>query len=270
VTNYWEARAQDQFAAPGSVLEIRDESWLVTRTERASDGWFVEVQGLSELVRGTQAIFSSAIDRIIPLDPEKATVRVDTSPGHKQSRLWLEATLRKTSVPLTDPTVTVSTRGLADSLPYQLAAVRQALDPKNLRPRILLADAVGLGNTLEIGMILAELVRRGRGERILVVTPRHVLEQMQFELWTRFALPFVRLDSLGIQRIRQMLPANRNPFAHFKRAIVSIDTLKSDRYLAHLEKQHWTRSSSTSRTTSPMTPHRTTGSRGCSARGATR
>ena len=63
---------------------------------------------------------------------------------------------------------------------------------------------------------------------------------MQFELWTRFALPFVRLDSVGIQRIQQKLPANRNPFAHFKRAIVSIDTLKSDRYLAHLEKQHGT------------------------------
>ena len=67
-------------------------------------------------------------------------------------------------------------------------------------------------------MILAELVRRGRGERILVVTPRHVLEQMQYELWTRFALPFVRLDSVGIQRVRQKLPASRNPFTYFKRA----------------------------------------------------
>ena len=56
--------------------------------------------------------------------------------------------------------------------------MRQALDPANLRPRILLADTVGLGKTLEIGMILAELVRRGRGERILIVTPCHVLEQM--------------------------------------------------------------------------------------------
>lgn len=228
-----------EFAAPGSVLEIRDETWLVIRSERATDGWFVEVQGLSELVRGTQAIFSTALDKITPLDPAKATVRVDMSPGFKQSRLWLEATLRKTAMPMTDPRLTVAPRGLLDPLPYQEAAVRQALDPENLRPRILLADAVGLGKTLEIGMILAELVRRGRGERILVVTPRHVLEQMQFELWTRFALPFVRLDSVGIQRIRQKLPANRNPFAHFKRAIVSIDTLKSDRYLAHLEKQHW-------------------------------
>src|SRR5690606_19061835 len=98
-------------------------------------------------------------------------------------------------------------------LPYQFAAVRQALDPDNLRPRILLADAVGLGKTLEIGMILSELARRGRGDRILIVTPKHVLEQMQFELWTRFALPFVRLDSTGIQRIRQQIPANRNPFS---------------------------------------------------------
>lgn len=229
----------EQFAAPGTVLEIRDETWLVQRVERASDGWFVEVQGLSELVRGTQATFSSAIDRITPLDPSKATIKVDTSAHHMQSRLWLEATLRKAAVPLTDPKLTVATQGLADALPYQLAACRQALDPQNLRPRILLADAVGLGKTIEIGMILAELVRRGRGERILVVTPRHVLEQMQFELWTRFALPFVRLDSLGIQRIRRQLPANRNPFAYFKRVIVSIDTLKSERYHAHLTKQHW-------------------------------
>lgn len=231
--------ASQDFAAPGSVLEIRDETWLVLRSERATDGWFVEVQGLSELVRGTQATFSTALDKITPLDPAQATVLVDMSPGFKQSRLWLEATLRKTAVPMTEPRLTVATRGLLDPLPYQETAVRQALDPENLRPRILLADAVGLGKTLEIGMILAELVRRGRGERILVVTPRHVLEQMQFEMWTRFALPFVRLDSVGIQRIRQKLPANRNPFAHFKRAIVSIDTLKSDRYLAHLEKQQW-------------------------------
>ena len=100
-------------------------------------------------------------------------------------------------------------------------------------------NAVGLGKTLEIGMILSELVRRGRGERILVVTPKHVLEQMQHELWCRFALPFVRLDSTGIQKVRQKLPATRNPFTYFKRAIISIDTLKSPRYKAHLARHQW-------------------------------
>ena len=226
-------------AAPGSVVHVRDEEWLVTSVEQATDGYFVNVIGLSELVRDTVATFSTALDTIIEADPALTTVVPDSSPGFRKSRLWLEATFRKTPVPFTEPALTTATQALADPLDYQFAAVRQALSPDNLRPRILLADAVGLGKTLEIGMILSELVRRGRGDRILVVTPKHVLEQMQFELWTRFALPFVRLDSTGIQRIRQKLPANRNPFTFYRRVIISIDTLKSDKYVAHLRKQRW-------------------------------
>lgn len=226
--------------SPGSVVVVRDEDWLVIRSEASADGeWFVDVQGLTELVRDTSATFSTGLDEIRVLDPADAEVVGDETPGYRRSRLWLEAMARKTAVPVTDPTLSVAAQGLADALPYQLEAVRKALDPRNLRPRILLADAVGLGKTVEIGMILSELVRRGRGERILVVTPRHVLEQMQFELWTRFALPFVRLDSVGIQRIRQKIPGNRNPFAFYKRVIISIDTLKSDQYISHLRKQHW-------------------------------
>ncbi|WP_243859140.1 helicase-related protein [Actinomyces sp. ZJ308] len=204
-----------------------------------SDGTLVTVQGLSELVRDTTAQFSAGIDRIVPVDPRHTRVIADTSTRHRLSRLWLEATLRKTALPATSTDLAVVGDVLADPLTYQLTAVRQALDPANLRPRILLADTVGLGKTLEIGMILAELVRRGRGERILIVTPRHVLEQMQHEMWSRFALPFVRLDSVGIQRVRRSVPASRNPFSVFHRAIISIDTLKSDRYLNHLRKQRW-------------------------------
>ena len=225
--------------APGSVVRVRDEDWLVTRVSMTSDGTLVTVQGLSELVRDTTAQFSAGIDRIVPVDPRRTRVIADTSIRHRLSRLWLEATLRKTALPASSTDLAVVGDVLADPLAYQLTAVRQALDPANLRPRILLADTVGLGKTLEIGMILAELVRRGRGDRILIVTPRHVLEQMQHEMWSRFALPFVRLDSVGIQRVRRSVPASRNPFSVFHRAIISIDTLKSDRYLNHLRKQRW-------------------------------
>lgn len=49
---------------------------------------------------------------------------------------------------------------------------------------------------------------------------------MQQELTSRFALRFVRLDSVGVQRVKQELPvATRNPFTYFKRVIISIDTL---------------------------------------------
>ena len=226
--------------APGSVIIVRDEEWLVTGVEHTTDGRLLRCQGLSELVRDTTASFYEGLDADLRvLDPAEASVVADDSPHYRRSRLWLESTLRKTAVPLDGTALTVSGDMLADPLGYQQAAVHKALDQANLRTRILLADAVGLGKTLEIGMILSELIRRGRGERILIVTPRHVLEQMQNEMWSRFAIPFVRLDTLGIQRVRQKLPATRNPFSYFKRVIISIDTLKSRQYLDHLRRQPW-------------------------------
>ena len=165
--------------------------------DRTDDGQLLTVQGLSDLVRGTTATFYEHLDNIIPLDPHDATPVADASPHYRDARLWLEATLRKTPIPLGEPTLAASQYALAKRLQYQYSAVQQALDPENLRPRILLADAMGLGKTIEIGMILSELIRRGRGERILIVCPRHVLEQMQNEMWSRFAIPFVRLDSVG-------------------------------------------------------------------------
>ncbi len=225
--------------APGAIVIVRDAEWLVLATQETKSGRLVRVQGLSELVRGATASFYSDFDDIEPLDPAQARVVADNSPNYRRAKLWLEATIRKTPLPLGGPELSVSTHMLTNTLGYQRSAVRQAFDRDNLRPRLLIADAVGLGKTIEIGMILSELVRRGRGERILIVTPKHVLEQMQFEMWTRFALPFVRLDSVGIQRLRQDLPATRNPFSKFKRAIISIDTLKQDRYLQYLKDFKW-------------------------------
>ncbi|MBB5598661.1 SNF2 family DNA or RNA helicase [Neomicrococcus lactis] len=224
---------------PGSVVRVRDEDWLVTSTSATGSGTLIKVQGLSELVRDTEAAFYSDLDEIHVVDPRNAKIVADDSPNYRKSRLFLETTLRKTPVPAAQNSLTVSTRMLSKQLEYQRIAVAKALDPKNIRPRILIADAVGLGKTLEIGMILSELVARGRGENILIVTPRHVLEQMQHEMWSRFALPFVRLDSVGIQRVRQTIPASRNPFTYFKRAIISIDTLKTPRYREHLKKRRW-------------------------------
>lgn len=225
--------------APGSVVVVRDEEWLVTGMTTTADGPLLEVQGLSDLVRGTTASFYASLDTITSLDPAEATLVADDSPRYRRARLWLESTLRKSPVPLSDPRLSVAAQALADPLEYQQAAVRKALDPGILRPRVLLADAVGLGKTLEIGMILSELVRRGRGDRILIVCPRHVLEQMQHEMWCRFALPFVRLDSVGVQQVKQKLPATRNPFTWFKRVIISIDTLKQDRFAADLRRHRW-------------------------------
>ncbi|MFJ9576791.1 DEAD/DEAH box helicase [Streptomyces sp. NPDC101191] len=225
--------------APGAQVRIRHEQWLVKSVSESHDGLMVEVSGVSSFVRGTDAIFYSGLDVIEVLDPRKTQLRPDDTSKHAKARLHLEAVIRKTALPQTEHGIALADSFLMDRQQHQLRPAELALSMRNPQPRLLIADVVGLGKTLEIGITLSELIRRGRGERILVVTPAHVLEQFQRELWTRFSLPLVRLDSTGIQRIQQEIPAGRNPFAHFKRVIVSVDTLKSATYAHHLESITW-------------------------------
>jgi hypothetical protein len=67
-----------------------------------------------------------------------------------------------------------------------------------------------------------------------------MLTQFQKEWWSRFSIPLVRLDSVGLARVRNRIPANHNPFNHFDRSIISIDTLKSNlEYRNYLENAWW-------------------------------
>ena len=225
--------------AAAELVVVRDEEWLVRSVRTTGqDETRLEVTGVSELVRDQHAVFYDTLDRIRRVDPRSAEPVFDATPAFRRSRLWLESVLRRSPVPVSDPRIAVGHRALLDRMDFQLRPAERAL--RNLRPRILIGDAVGLGKTLEIGILLAELIRRGRGERILVVTPRAVLGQFQQELWVRFAIPLIRLDSAGIQKVRRALPASRNPFSYYKRVIVSIDTLKNPvHYRHHLRQHRW-------------------------------
>ena len=231
-----------QFASGMTVL-ARGEQWLVTDSRRIDhDVTRLSVIGTSSLVRDQSAVFFHArgLDNVVPLLPEETRLVTDDdddSPAYRRSRLFIEALLRKTPLPQGERRLATVGTHLADDLSYQREPAMLAF--ASLRPRLLIADAVGLGKTLEIGLLLSELIRRGRGDRILVVVPRHILEQFQHELWTRFAIPLIAVDSSGIARMQQSLPAGRNPFDYYKRVIASIDTIKSDRYREQLKRVEW-------------------------------
>lgn len=232
--------AELDLIAPGSRVIVRDQTWLVTAIERLAMDTraIVRCVGQSELVRDQEAAFFSDLDRIEPEDPARTKFRLDTSPHGIETRLLLDSMIRRTPVPVSNTGLTVGHQILADDLPYQREPFRKAMG--QLQPRLLVADAVGLGKTIEVGMLLAELQRRGRANRVLAVVPRHILDQLQHELWCRCAFPLVRLDSDGIQKVRQRIPAGQNPFTYFNRVIVSIDTIKNpSRYRHHLEKVRW-------------------------------
>ena len=224
--------------APGARVVIRDAEWVIRRVDRSPDGGYqVVCDGVSELVREREAIFLTTLESHIQvLDPADTRLVPDESPGFADSRLYLESQLRQ-AVP-NDERIHVAHGAAMDPAPYQFEPARQAL--RQPRQRILIADAVGLGKTLEAGILVSELIARGRGRRILVLAVKSMLTQFQKEFWNRFTIPLTRLDSIGIQRVRSRIPTSHNPFHYYDKAIISIDTLKQDaEYRTYLEQAYW-------------------------------
>lgn len=228
--------------APGATVFVRNAEWRVMQVNHTSTGdTALHVLGLSELVRDQEALFLADYEAqfgepIRRLDPSLTRFVPDTSSHHQASLLYIESLLRRKAP--TQPQLSLGHLGAMDLVPYQLEPAWKAL--QQTRQRILIADAVGLGKTLEAGILLSELVRRGRARRILVLTVKSMLTQFQKELWSRFTLPLVRLDSVGLQRIRTQIPTHHNPFYYVDKAIISIDTLKqNNEYRVYLEKAWW-------------------------------
>ncbi len=224
--------------APGARVLIRDAEWVIRSVDpSAAGGQQLLCVGVSELVREREAIFLTKLERQIEvLDPAKTTLVQDRSPRFADSLLTMESQLRQ-AVP-SDERIHVGHTAAMDLVPYQLEPARQAL--RQPRQRILIADAVGLGKTLEAGILVSELIARGRGRRILVLAVKSMLTQFQKEFWNRFTIPLTRLDSTGIQRVRSRIPTNHNPFHYYDKSIISIDTLKQDaEYRTYLENAWW-------------------------------
>ena len=223
--------------APGARVVVRDAEWVVRRVDMTAGGHYQMLCiGVSELVRDREAVFLSELDRVVELDPARTALVPDASPGFADSFLHMESRLRAAVV--NNDQLHVGHAAAMDPVSYQLEPARQAL--RQPRQRILIADAVGLGKTLEAGILVSELMARGRGRRILVLALKSMLTQFQKEFWNRFTIPLTRLDSAGIQRVRRNIPGNHNPFHYYDKSIISIDTLKQDaEYRTYLENAYW-------------------------------
>lgn len=226
----------------GARIRVRDAEWVVGHVERSSvSGNVVHAVGLSGIVRNKEAIFVEAVEKargrgIEVVDPAAVKLVADNSSGYGDTLLHIEAALRK-SAP-SGSAIQVAGKAAVDDLDFQLDPVRLAL--KAPRARILIGDDVGLGKTLEAGLLASELILRRRARRILVVATKAMLAQFQQEFWTRFSIPLVRIDSAKIRQIRSRIPLNHNPFDQFDKTIVSVDTLKNDlQYRTALEQTWW-------------------------------
>lgn len=217
---------------PGVRITVRGEDFLVTQ----NINHIIEAEGITELVYGMKFTFDLKLEKFEVITPENTELIGDNSANYRRTKLFIETTLRNSSH-FTE-SIEIANKGAIKPTKYQFIPTLKAL--KLPKPRILIADAVGLGKTIEVGIFLSELIRRGKGRKVLVVTPKSILSQFQQDVWSRFAIPLVRLDSSGIARIKTILPSNKNPFDYYDKVIVSIDTLKNNGKFRHyLEKVHW-------------------------------
>lgn len=110
---------------------------------------------------------------------------------------------------------------------YQLVPLLMALklDPV----RLLIADDVGVGKTIEAGLIARELLDRGDIERTAVLCPPHLVDQWLGELETRFHIRAVGVTATSAGRLERNLPPSESVFSAHPHTVVSLDYIKSDR-----------------------------------------
>lgn len=217
---------------PGIRIKLRGEDFLVTNR----DHHIIDAEGISELVYGQSFQFDLRLEDFQVIQPEETELVADVTTNYRQTKLFLETIFRNSSH--YSENIEIAHKAALRGANYQFESTIKALALP--QPKLLIADAVGLGKTVQVGIFMAELIRRGKGKKILVITPKSILAQFQQEIWARFAIPLVRLDSQGIARIKTELPSNKNPFHYYDKVIVSIDTLKRHKKYRHdLEKVHW-------------------------------
>jgi superfamily II DNA or RNA helicase len=219
----------------GDVVRLRTRTYLVEGTEPSSSGCYVQLACLDDDAQGqgVEAVWELELDREILNDEEQW--RKIGEKGFDSPKLFSAYvhTLRWQCVTATNPNLFQAPfRAGIRVDAYQLEPLRKAL--RLPRVNIFIADDVGLGKTIEAGLIASELLLRRRIKEIVVACPPGMLYQWKEELEQRFGLTFEILDRDYITRIREQRGYGVNPWTTFPRFLVSHRLLIDEMYAAPL------------------------------------
>jgi len=227
-------RSPGTLPCPGQVVKCRTRAWLVDEVDASPHGTKVALSCLEDDAQGEEleVIWELELDTCI-VDREawkSIGCKGFDDPRHFSAFV---RTLRWHCVTATDPRLFQSPFRAGIRLDaYQLEPLRKAL----LLPRVnlFIADDVGLGKTIEAGLITSELLLRRRVKDVVVVCPPSMVPQWQGELEARFGLVFNVLDRLAMERIRQERGWAVNPWSVHPRWLVSSKLLIDETYAGPL------------------------------------
>ncbi len=207
--------------APGDLVRARGREWVALPSPQ--DG----ILALRPLSGGEN-------DSII-LDPELEILSVE--PARFDLPADVAITVQAKAVLLADAMRLTLRRGAG---PFRSAA-QLAFEPRTYQlvpllmalrlsiPRLLIADDVGIGKTIEAGLILRELMDRGEVDAFSVLCPPHLVEQWIGELKARFGIEAVPVTSGTASRLERDLPLAQTLFDAFPFTVVSLDYIKAEK-----------------------------------------
>ncbi|MDX2004638.1 MAG: helicase-related protein [Meiothermus sp.] len=124
--------------------------------------------------------------------------------------------------------------GLVRPLPHQIYALAKAI--RSGRPRLLMADEVGLGKTVEAGLVIRELALRGEVRRVLVLAPKSLALQWVAEMQVHFRMDFTLVQPGDVDTLGR-IASSGNPWARFDRIVVTQDSVKPIRRRAGWDEE---------------------------------
>lgn len=173
----------------------------------------------------------SPFDQIEPVPPPSSVPR---RVGARRWRRAARALIGRSGVPAL---LRAATAAEIDVLPHQLEPAVAVLQGDGCR--LLLADEVGLGKTIQACLIVAELRTRGAAERALILTPPGLRDQWQQELSRRFHLDATVVDARAVRRRAAELPPDVNPWTTWPVVIASVDFVKRPEVLSAVLNARW-------------------------------
>lgn len=206
---------------PGDLVKARGREWVVLPEPRVG---MLKLRPLGGAENDATIIYlpleaeAPAAATFTPPNPEK--------PGSQEASLLLRDALRLKLRAGAGPFRSFGNLSFTPRA-YQLVPLMMAL---KLDPiRLLIADDVGIGKTIEAGLIARELIDRGEIDRLTVICPPHLCEQWQQELKEKFSLDAEVVRTGTATRLERGLRPNESVFEAYPHTIVSLDYIKSDR-----------------------------------------
>jgi len=217
---------------PGQIVHVRTRNHLVEAVAATAGGTIVSLACVDDDNQGAKAevIWELEFDARI-LDEESWKSIGDSKKDFDPPRHFAAFfnTVRWNCVTATDPTLFQAPfRAGIQIDPFQLEPLRLAL--RLPRVNLFIADDVGLGKTIEAGLIARELLLRRRISNIVVAAPPSMIAQWKDELEQRFGLTFEVLDREYVRRIREERGFAVNPWETHPRFLISQRLLIDDNY----------------------------------------